>query len=271
MDSILRLALALLALCAPVRKEGRVIAAHHSLLRVGGVSSLDYVQDGLYYQLDGIENAGRGVHDASASTWSDLTGNGRDATFINGKAWKDDACYLAGATSDHMAKIRGVPSFTAFTLEIVFKGGTAESYARIFDNEAYFQWVENRRFGALVYTSRYPNHPAIEICTTVDNEFSLVPPCHGMSAPMSLSIYPSVSGSTITGASASANGQFKQTVTYSTSAGTVPQYMDVANRSSTPDRGMDMDVYAIRVYNRVLSAAEIAANYAIDKARFNLP
>lgn len=33
MDSLLRLALALLALCAPVRKEGRVIAAHHSLLQ----------------------------------------------------------------------------------------------------------------------------------------------------------------------------------------------------------------------------------------------
>ena len=38
MDSLLRLALALLALCAPVRKEGRVIAAHHSLLRAGGGS-----------------------------------------------------------------------------------------------------------------------------------------------------------------------------------------------------------------------------------------
>ena len=28
---------------------------------------------------------------------------------------------------------------------------------------------------------------------------------------------------------------------------------------------------AFRVYNRVLIAAEIAANYAIDKVRFNLP
>lgn len=30
-------------------------------------------------------------------------------------------------------------------------------------------------------------------------------------------------------------------------------------------------VYAVRLYSRALAAAEIAANYAIDKARFNLP
>ena len=29
--------------------------------------------------------------------------------------------------------------------------------------------------------------------------------------------------------------------------------------------------YSVRIYNRALTAAEIAANYAIDKARFNLP
>jgi hypothetical protein len=33
MDSLLRLVFALLALCAPVRKEGRVIAAHHTAMR----------------------------------------------------------------------------------------------------------------------------------------------------------------------------------------------------------------------------------------------
>ena len=36
MPSLLHLALALFALCAPVRKEGRVIAAHHTLMRGGG-------------------------------------------------------------------------------------------------------------------------------------------------------------------------------------------------------------------------------------------
>ena len=30
------------------------------------------------------------------------------------------------------------------------------------------------------------------------------------------------------------------------------------------------NIYAIRLYSRALTAAEIAANYAVDKARFNL-
>ena len=41
-------------------------------------TSASYVQDGLIAQWDGIENAGRGVHDANAATWVDLTGNGCD-------------------------------------------------------------------------------------------------------------------------------------------------------------------------------------------------
>ena len=35
--------------------------------------------------------------------------------------------------------------------------------------------------------------------------------------------------------------------------------------------GFAMKVHSIRIYSRALTAAEIAANYAIDKARFNLP
>lgn len=38
------------------------------------VSSRAYVQDGLVLQLDGFDNAGRGVHDDAATVWSDLTG-----------------------------------------------------------------------------------------------------------------------------------------------------------------------------------------------------
>ena len=40
-----------------------------------------YVQDGLVVQFDGIENVGTGAaHDDAATTWADLSGNGRDGT-----------------------------------------------------------------------------------------------------------------------------------------------------------------------------------------------
>lgn len=31
------------------------------------------------------------------------------------------------------------------------------------------------------------------------------------------------------------------------------------------------DIYCVRYYDRALTESEIAANYAVDKARFNLP
>ena len=37
------------------------------------------------------------------------------------------------------------------------------------------------------------------------------------------------------------------------------------------DRCFSGKFHCCRIYNRALTAAEIAANYAVDKARFNLP
>ena len=62
--------------------------------------SLDagYLTEGLALRLDGIDNAGVGVHDASAAVWKDLSGNGRDAT-LAGNAdgtshWTDKGFYF---------------------------------------------------------------------------------------------------------------------------------------------------------------------------------
>lgn len=232
-------------------------------------TTLDYVQDGLYYQLDGIENAGRGVHDATASTWTDLTGNGRNATFINGKTWKNNACYLAGMTSDHMAKIAGLPSMTSFTVEIVHKQYAKENYARLYDSEAYYGDDQSKRFSCLFGTSLYTNSCSFSIGVNEDLNYNLI--SAEDTSPRSFSVIPSMSGS-FASASVYVNGVYVQTVSQTKSrAGTPSSYIDVANRSNTLDRGANMDVYAIRVYNRVLTAAEIDRNYAVDKVRFNLP
>ena len=62
--------------------------------------SLDagYVTEDLALRLDGIDNAGVGVHDASATIWKDLSGNGRDA-YLAGNAdgssyWTDKGFYF---------------------------------------------------------------------------------------------------------------------------------------------------------------------------------
>ena len=246
-----------------------MIAAHQTMLAPqGGPSSLDYVQDGLYYQLDGIENAGRGVHSATATTWTDLTGNGRDATFINpsGKTWLDNAVYLYGKTSDGMAKIRGLPSMTAFTFEIVYRVDSYEFAGRLWDSEAYQGGDEGKRFFAM------GNGTSDETTINISNNGNLQFPIPFVSASArTLSVMPTAYSTTVA-TCVYFNGAFLETKNPPTiRTPRTMTYIDVANRSNNPNRGSDMAVFAIRCYNRVLTAAEIAANYAIDKARFNLP
>ena len=50
-------------------------------------ASSDYVQDGLLVQWDGIDNAGTGVHDPTATTWKNLAGGGYDLTLTNNATW----------------------------------------------------------------------------------------------------------------------------------------------------------------------------------------
>ena len=67
------------------------------------LTSQSYSQNGLIGQWDGIENAGVGQHDATASTWKDLTGTTGDFTLTD-----------------------GVASFTANGLEKIAKGCMAK-------------------------------------------------------------------------------------------------------------------------------------------------
>ena len=65
----------------------------------GGVpTTRDYVQDGLIAMWDGIENAGLGVHDPSATVWKDLSGNGYDLSCFNSYEWLDSAVKLSGGS-----------------------------------------------------------------------------------------------------------------------------------------------------------------------------
>ena len=81
---------------AALRKEGRMIAAHHSLLRAGGASSRDYVQDAAFLFFDGVEHAGRGTHSASATTWANLANENAPAVATSGLLgeWLSDAFHF---------------------------------------------------------------------------------------------------------------------------------------------------------------------------------
>ena len=83
------------------------------------ITSRSYVQGGLVAQYDGIDNAGRGVHDASAKVWKDLTGNGNDAIKATNVTWAANG-WENGASCKPMYVGSGLAAVTAtktFTAE----------------------------------------------------------------------------------------------------------------------------------------------------------
>lgn len=92
-------------------------------------NSSAYVQRGLVMHWDAIDNAGVGQHNASATTWKDLTGNGFDWT-LNSTwcTWSDSKLSMAVTESGSVATIPGTTTKTykdfeskITTMEFVFK------------------------------------------------------------------------------------------------------------------------------------------------------
>ena len=95
-------------------------------LESGNEASDSYMaMDSLVAQWDGIDNAGVGLHDGSAKTWADLTGNNHTLGSIHSSAtWTDDAfvtpttAYSMAATISGTAAAIGMSDYKAY--EIVF-------------------------------------------------------------------------------------------------------------------------------------------------------
>jgi hypothetical protein len=208
----------------------------------------DYVQSGLVAMWDGIENAGRGTHVASAQSWANLIPDGVAATTTNtvsfGNAWIEP--FNAANILQLSAALEGTKQ-----IEIVATIPQTDSgFAYFFNNgntvkKRYFYLVRGRVV-------------LFDVQSTSANSFNV-----SETAPVSISInYDDFSvlqnGQAVTG--------FLTYNDYFTSNNS----LNIGGRriTSNPYPGK---IYSIRAYNRALTADEIAANYAIDKARFNLP
>lgn len=207
-----------------------------------GCTAKDYVQDGLIAMWDGIENAGWGVHDQNATVWKDLIGS-KNMTLANGATF-DANSMKAGKESICYANYEGVLFGSTATLELIFSGIDCSNYETILTrSDDYFSVYNNGN----AWTVKGP------------------------------SVRPKLS-----------TAYYKPLVVSWDSSGSKIQYLDgseVGSSTSLYDGGRTAkwsicgqdsihkfvgNVYCVRIHDRVLTAAELAANYAIDKARFGL-
>ena len=247
-----------------------IIGARNGAWAKSGYTAKDYVQDGLIAMWDGIENAGWGVHDVNATTWVDLTGNGWDAelnTQMAGRASFGENCFIAAPLDrDGTTAARaGKGTLTDYkTLEIVYSHNFKGIYEILnvgSENRGFYGTGRIVQFGTqhgenrwrlirtdLGYTDEdYLGVPYHAACTYVDS--AKIGFLNG--APVAPTDYAAGTGY-VQGDCIGFFGEGRKT-------------------RWVKDYGASGSIYCLRIYNRALTAEEIAANYAIDKARFNLP
>ncbi|MDR0591639.1 MAG: IPT/TIG domain-containing protein [Candidatus Nomurabacteria bacterium] len=217
-------------------------------------SASNYAQNGLVLNYDAIENTGYGTHSATATTWTDLSPSGNNMT-ISGSTWTNNSLILNGAKTSNS----DVPILAngEATVEVVLKR-SAMANTTIGGNGA--GATPNKAFQLKLRASGNAYYHCL-----VDNTGNV----SGLAQPLNtLNIYSFTTGhsdSSHTNCTAYRSGSQVGAGSFASGIG-----YDFGKFTFTEGitAAMELNIYSVRVYNRVLSAGEIAQNAALDAQRF---
>ena len=232
----------------------------------GRLSARSYISDGLVAHWDGEFNVGYdAAHDGSATTWTDLTGNGQNIPVPTGASFSAkglDTVRAHGSKASSWAKIRGAFTNSVYTVEIAFNKtaavttsssalGTKLCKMLKFGNEGYYVGLDgDQRAGFQPTWERYENGLARYVT---------------LSSNLGQHTLTCVQSATTVGIKAD-----DQSKTINNSLTTIASLSNgfTFNSSYYSDIGLDGTYYDIRIYGRRLSDDEIAVNKAVDQVRF---
>lgn len=224
-----------------------------------------YVTDGLVAYWDGEWNAGGGVHDESTTDWYDLTGNGHKL-HAPSPIW-GDAYSAVNTEGTKESKFRATAAEAVWFKDLIATGRyTIElhtSNRQALDAYILSYGVDNFMIRGFGYTSGNTGSYFRLGGTSYYSRGGFAVGAHQV---WSASCDGTACVQVINGSEVSATGTF---------SAVLPSYGFVLGARgdlySNQIGSRDMKYHRISVYSRPLTAAEIAANYAVDKARFNLP
>lgn len=214
-----------------------------------------YVKDGLVVWLDGMWNAGVGIHDPAATTWRNL---------VDGAPFALSGRYAVNADNVYFNKESGARSGIADG-SISLPSGERTIEACISKSESAKPSVSNSEW----LTS--PN--TVPTAYFVDGMMSAYSPSYdALRKSRSFSGRAGTASWRFTAAGVETydGGTYAQAASgtaYPLNAYSGP--MTVANRPGN-DRPFIGKLHCLRIYSRALTAEEIAQNYAVDKERFQL-
>lgn len=228
--------------------------------------TLGYVKNGLIGLWDGILNTSEG-HDDSATKWTDLVG-GHEFTAMqsSGKTWSFGTNHMlfaptASGNTSQQANCIICPNFgKSGTVEICIDWGRNDESAFI----GFFTGEETGQddLHLIGYSSK--DKSIIIYNNTLDGNYSVsdITSVHGISATYGddrRNCYIDGVQATQRGKTNAYSGDLPSSIGY--------KYLVVGGHPGYTFKGK---IYSIRIYNRVLTASEVAANHAYDVARFNL-
>jgi hypothetical protein len=232
-----------------------------------GISAKYYIQDGLIAMWDGIENAGWGVHDANATVWKNLISDNYHLPILSGVSVMADSLYTNtyGPVAALDGTQYGISPFSIKTIQIVF------SWDKTFG--------DSRNCFELVMVSNLNKSDAVGLIATDNGFFSGVKSWSMLRIPLSSYEANSIASLTTTYQSGNTlnTSSFLLNNTPSTAGGTENRDCyggifiggNIWNHTA-PFYGISGNIYNVRLCSRALTAEEIAHNYEIDRARFNL-
>lgn len=251
-----------------------VAALRNTVAGGSALSAKSYVSNGLIALWDGIENAGLGIHDENRQNWLDISGRGlilapsSGAQFIIGDNYYRTVNNAVCVLANNVDKV--LSDATDFTVEMTLDPRLITGFAIIFA-------IRSSKLSAGIELYRYENNGVPNVYWAVVNNDAVL--SINQSIPgneSSLLRNTSVTIDRYGNVRCFVNGQ------YQAAPASIPPSIvkSITARTVTGCFGEAYNIgrfngickaNCIRVYNRVITDSEIARNYDIDKARFDLP
>ena len=232
----------------------------------------DYVQDGLIAMWDGIENAGWGIHDANATVWKNLVGT--EDMVLNQSfeydIYNDSMLFRDDNRSGSRA--RSQMSIT-MTEDMTIEGMMLIPNARpIWDVRMCIGLLYDIKTGVFPFARGVTSIPSLKYTASYNDNSDRYFGNPKVGETVSSSIVFRRAAKSFDGYY---NGEFVSTIGSQEDNwlgdNIVLHPVFIYKQLSDTMIGCDFRINYMRIYSRALTTEEIAHNYAIDKARFNLP
>lgn len=245
---------------------GTAFCCAQTSIAADAIGSGKYVTDGLVAQWDGVDNVGTGVHDPSATVWRELVS--RQDLPLNAADTVGDA-FISSASAHVLQNVFDVKTSPQFTLEVVVRPtgdypSANKSYV-IVDaaDRAAIEYDTRSEGGIMLY---YKNS---SVTTLQQKLYSSFRTLGGSIASQLAKNLPYAYSATFTNAlpALCVNGEsFGVGGTDGASGGWY------ANSSAITIGGdsRTMDIYTVRVYDKILTPEQRQMNLLVDRLRFGL-